>query len=427
MAESTLTPTCCAACGQDTGGDDICPSCFAPQQKKPIFSTVKSEAWEFPELPPVDPVRRNAVRLDQVTFRPTSALSRFLTRYRGFFASTLLTLLFVCLGAYFYLDHFGSEAERFAQYAQQTFKDGQVQKSKAHWERALQNYRMIFDDAGRARCLSEMARCEQRKQDYSKAIAYLERAKAIENDPSFEDRIYKCYRVQASDQSEDAKLALKDGSYEEAIVASEAALESFKRGRGTNAQFAKTERLAAQAAIGLRDFEAAEFHLDEAKEYEGDTKANRSLANLYTKRLALAKKQNNESPSEWKAIAGEMQPVQYRGSKRKKRTNNWSYSSTKNKSKRKKPRTRGSSKYKAPSYQSIPSYSTQRTHRPKTYSAPSYPSARPKYSKPPTYNPSQFSRPASRPNYSRPSYSAPSAPRPRVNVPRSSSRPQGRW
>ena len=296
------------------------------------------------------------------------------------------------------------------QLARQASGDKLHDKALQHWNKAHEHYRSAFYSEGRLKALLALANCHIEVGDHEMALSTLSRAEKLGQADDIAEAVARCHAHWGAASLQSSIESLQAGSYGNAILESEKALDSLEKGRGTPTQFAKAHRVLALSLAKTKQFESAELHLEEALKLEGPTANNKStekrvksLAKAHRKRK-LADSGNHRYISDKKLDLSKTKQMKRRRGRRY--YSGWS-----------KPllRTSTSSPSSYPKYRPPePSYDTTVYHtgayqRPHTYTPPSTSYPKPNYPKVQTSQPQVYQPRVNAPRtYKPPSYSPPS-------------------
>jgi len=259
-------------------GDEICPRCLKTQvivgsrftrdvaSETSLNPTVSSHSQiNLPSLP--------------VSFSPSSPIYRIYHNLRGGLLSAAVALCFMVLGGFWWVHSHRSQGSESQQIAEAHFESGHYERAISSWEDAFDAYQQGLDKAGQAQALLGLSRCHIRAKNFSEALAVLQHAQNVQPDDSVDLAIKKCHRMSAAQHLASAQELFYPNSFGEAFVEAELAIEGFEKGEGSKQQLAGAYRMAARCSMQLDEFERSETFLNQARESEGDTQANRTLAN----------------------------------------------------------------------------------------------------------------------------------------------------
>ena len=237
-----------------------------PREKAFVTPTRLQRAQGFPDL-------------QTVQFKPTSWLSRTLTRARGGIASSIVALLCVLFVLYFYHGHYLSNAEEAAQQAKDSMENRKYSLALQRWDTSIRNYKSIYNTDGQVEALLGKSQCYLKTGNYPEAIVALEMAHKQAPTDELQKEIAKTHRLSAKDALDTAEhLYYEEELPQESLERAQFALEEFGKGQANDAFKADAERLIAVSSAALRDFEAADLHLDKAVALDGKSPKNDEAA-----------------------------------------------------------------------------------------------------------------------------------------------------
>lgn len=259
-------------------GDEICPRCLKTQvtvgsrftrdvvSETSLNPTVSSHSQiNLPSLPD--------------SFSPSSPIYRIYHNLRGGLLSAAVALCFMVLGGFWWVHSHRSQGSESQQIAEAHFESGHYERAISSWEDAFDAYQQGLDKTGQVQALLGLSRCHIRAKNFSEALAALQHAQKVQPDESLELAIKKCYRMSAAQHLANAQDLFYPNSFSKAFLEAELAIEGFKMGEASKQQLAGAYRMAARCSLKLDEFERSETYLNQARESEGDTQANRTLAN----------------------------------------------------------------------------------------------------------------------------------------------------
>ena len=265
----------CHNCQTPSGDEEICTACFTPLKPlSPLFTVDCTREKAF-----VTPTRLQRAQgfpdLQSVQFKPTSWLSRTLTRARGGIASSIVALLCVFIGLYFYHGYYLSDAEEAAQQARDSMENRKYSLALQHWDTSIRNYKSIYKTDGQVEALLGKSQCYLKTGNYPEAIIALEMAHKLAPTDELQKEIAKTHRLSAKDALETAEqLYYEEELPQESLERAQFALQEFGKGQANDTFKADAERLIAVSSAAVRDFEAADSHLDKAVALDGKSPKN---------------------------------------------------------------------------------------------------------------------------------------------------------